>query len=97
MKTILAALLLTLPLFSQVRINELMASNTRSVPDITDFEDYPDWIELHNAGADSISLSGYFLSDNPDSPFKWPFPAGTTIDAGGYLMIMADGHDAGPG
>lgn len=97
MKTLLAALLLALPLFSQVRINELMASNTRSVPDITDFEDYPDWIELHNAGADTISLDGYFLSDNPDSPFKWPFPAGTTIDAGGYLMIMADGHDAGPG
>ena len=60
---------------AQVRINEFMASNTRSVPDITDFEDYPDWIELHNPGATEVSLNGYFLSDNPNEPFKWPVPA----------------------
>lgn len=85
------------PLHGQIRINELMASNTRSVPDITDFEDYPDWIELHNAGESPVTLDGYYLSDNAASPFKWPLPAGTTIPAGGYLMVMADGNDAGPG
>lgn len=85
------------PVLGQVRINEFMASNTRSVPDVTDFEDYPDWIELHNAGATEASLDGYYLSDNPNNPFKWPFPAGATIPAGGYLMVMADGHDAAPG
>ncbi len=94
--TILAAILLT-PLFGQVRINEIMASNTRSVPDITDFEDYPDWIELHNTGASAVSLNGYYLSDSLNAPFKWSFPAGTSIPAGGYLTIIADGHDTAPG
>jgi hypothetical protein len=82
---------------AQVRINEFMASNTRSVPDITDFEDYPDWIELHNPDKTEVTLDGYFLSDDPDEPFKWPIPEGTRIPAGGHLLIMADGHDAAPG
>ena len=82
---------------AQVRINEFMASNTRSVPDITDFEDYPDWIELHNPDATDVTLDGFYLSDDPDDPFKWPFPAGAIIPAGGYLTIMADGNDAGRG
>ncbi|MGC6458522.1 MAG: lamin tail domain-containing protein, partial [Akkermansiaceae bacterium] len=95
LSTLLA--LVAVPALAQVRINEFMASNTRSVPDITDFEDYPDWIELHNPGLTEVSLDGYFLSDNPGDPFKWPIPAGATIPAGGYLMVMADGNDAAPG
>ena len=82
---------------AQVLVNEFMASNTRSVPDITDFEDYPDWIELHNPDVSEVSLDGYFLSDDPGEPFKWPIPAGATIPAGGYLLFMADGNDAAPG
>ncbi|MDA8975278.1 CotH kinase family protein, partial [Akkermansiaceae bacterium] len=74
-----------------------MASNTRAFPDIVDFEDYPDWIEVHNAGATAVALDDYFLSDNPLSPLKWQFPSGTSIDAGEHLLIMADGNDAGSG
>src|SRR6476661_8302284 len=48
-----------------VVINEFMAANTRAFPDITDFEDYPDWIELKNTTAAAVSLNGYFLSDDP--------------------------------
>ncbi|MDB4354086.1 lamin tail domain-containing protein, partial [Akkermansiaceae bacterium] len=85
------------PLMGQIRLNEIVASNTRSYADITDFEDYPDWIELHNPDASPVSLDGYFLSDNPANPFKWQFPNGTTVDPGTYLLIMADGYDAAPG
>jgi len=81
----------------QVRINEIMASNTRTFPDVVDFEDYPDWIELHNPDGTAVSLDGYFLSDNLGDPFKWRIPNGATIDAGDYLIILADGHDAAPG
>lgn len=97
MKLIIIVAILVGPLVGQVRINEFMASNTRSVPDITDFEDYPDWIELHNAGATSVSLDGYYLSDKLGDPFKWPIPAGTTIPADGHLIIMADGNNAAAG
>jgi hypothetical protein len=82
---------------AQVQINELMAGNTRAYPDITDFEDYPDWIELKNSGGTAASLNGYFLSDNPSDPFKWPIPSTASIPANGFLVFMADGHDAAPG
>ena len=90
-------LILTGCLSGQVRINEFMASNTRALPDIVDFEDYPDWIELHNPNLEDASLDGFFLSDDPASPFKWPIPDGAVVPAGGYLLFMADGNDAGLG
>jgi hypothetical protein len=90
-------LILISPLAGQVQINEIMAKNTTVHPDIVDFEDYPDWIELHNTGATSASLDDHFLSDDPAEPFKWLIPAGTSIAPGGYLIIWADGYDAAPG
>ena len=77
-------------------IHELMASNTRAFPDVVDFEDYPDWIELKNNGGAIANLNGYFLSDDPTNPYKWPFPATASIAPGAYLLVMADGHDAVP-
>lgn len=43
-----------------------------------------------------MDLAGWYLSDNPENPRKWPFPAGTRIAAGGYLLIWAyeDGEDS---
>ncbi len=81
----------------QVVVNELLAANTQSSPDIVDFDDYPDWIELKNTTAGALNLSGYYLSDDPAKPLKWPFPATASIGANGYLRVWADGHDAIPG
>jgi len=53
-----------------------------------------DWIELHNPTASSVSLNGWTLSDSPSLPSKWPFPPGTSIAPGGYLVILADSPDA---
>ncbi len=82
---------------AQVQINEIMASNVRAYPDITDFEDYPDWFELKNTTGSPVSLNGYFISDSVSNPYKWAVPSGATIPANGYLLFMADGHDAAPG
>lgn len=79
---------------AQVLINELMASNTRAYPDIVDFEDYPDWVELHNTGGSAQSLAGHYLSDDPANPYKWRFDDSATIPAGGFLIVVADGNDA---
>jgi hypothetical protein len=35
-------------------------------------------------------LSGIYLTDNPENPTKWEFPAGTIIKASSYLTIWAD-------
>ena len=82
---------------AQVQLNEVMASNTRAFPDMVDFEDYPDWLELRNTSSGAVSLAGYYLSDDPQDLYKWAIPAGASIPANGYLLIMADGHDAAPG
>ncbi|MGJ8696061.1 MAG: lamin tail domain-containing protein [Verrucomicrobiaceae bacterium] len=53
-----------------------------------------DWIELHNPTASPVNLTGWTLSDAPNLISKWTFPSGTTIGAGGYLVILADDPDA---
>ena len=68
-------------------INEVVSSNSTSLshPELGS----PDWIELYNGTNATIDLSGFGLSDNVKEPHKWTFPEGTTIPAGGYLLIYA--------
>lgn len=53
-------------------ISEMMGANY-SVK-VSDRSDYPDWVELHNRGAEGISLLGYSLTDSAKNPAKWTFP-----------------------
>ena len=55
-------------LFAQIYINEIMSSNTNTIYS-TD-GDTPDWIELYNAGSESINLFGYGLSDDIEDFLK---------------------------
>ena len=71
-----------------LHINELMASNSDTVLDPQG--DDEDWIELLNSGDETIDLTGMYLSDKTSKPLKWQFPAGTSIAAGGYLLVWAD-------
>lgn len=96
-KTVWTLLSLAVSVNGQVRISEFLAANTQAHPDVVDFEDYPDWIELENLTAEAVSLDGWFLSDDGTRPYKWAFPAGATIPANGHLVVWADGHDTGPG
>jgi hypothetical protein len=78
----------------RVEISEVLASN---VATLAVGATHPDLIELHNPGASAFDLSGMSISDNPNQPQKFVFPAGTTIPAGGYLVLYADGADSSPG
>ncbi|HEY5570875.1 MAG TPA: lamin tail domain-containing protein, partial [Bacteroidales bacterium] len=51
---------------------------------------YDDFIELFNNSSSTVNLSDYYLSDDATNPSKWPFPSGTIIAAGGYLIVWAD-------
>ncbi|MEM7383628.1 MAG: CotH kinase family protein, partial [Verrucomicrobiota bacterium] len=86
----------SLPLRGELRINEVLAWNQNIEPDNVDFDDYSDWIELFNDG-ERVSLGEYYLTDDPDEPLKWRFPQGSSIGEGEYLVIRADGYDAGSG
>jgi hypothetical protein len=74
-------------------INEFMASNNDTIADPQG--QYDDWIEIWNSGLKSIDVGGMFLTDNLSDPIMWRIPINmrsiTTIPAGGYLLIWADG------
>ena len=73
---------------SPIVINELMASNTKSLTDPQG--QYEDWLELHNLTNKTVNLSGMYLTDKVDNPKKWAFPENTTIPAHGYLLVWLD-------
>jgi hypothetical protein len=75
---------------STVRINELQSRGT-SYTDPADSEATPDWIELYNTGAEVVDLAGYFLSDDSEDLMKFTFTTDAKFDAGGWLVVMADG------
>lgn len=50
----------------------------------------PDWIELHNPGAQAVNLAGYGLTDDTSQPYQFTFPE-IVIDAGGYLLVYCTG------
>ena len=69
-------------------INELMASNTKSLADPQG--QYEDWLELHNLTSNVVNLSGMYLTDKIGNLKKWAFPENTTIPAQGYLLVWLD-------
>ena len=79
---------------TSVLINELMASNSSTIQDPQG--EYDDWIELLNVTNQEIDLTGHYLSDEPNNPRKWQFPAGTRIPANGFLLVWADEDGMAP-
>jgi len=81
----------------QVRINEIMASNTASLADPQG--QFDDWIEIYNAGDVPVDLAGMWLTDDPAEPTQWEFPAKAAVVMApkSYLIVWADGDvgDAG--
>lgn len=74
----------------QVYISEISSQNLTGLQD-ADGEPH-DWIELHNAGTETVSLEGWYLSDDPAKPVRWRFPA-AEIAPGEYKIIFASGKD----
>lgn len=71
---------------NSVVINEVLAHSHA-------FE--PDWIELHNTTGQTVSIGGWFLSDDDSddaSLMKYRIADGTTIGPGGYIVFYEDEH-----
>ena len=78
------------PSITAQQLNEIQSSNLNTISD--EDAEFPDWIELHNPSASTIDLTGYGLSDSPNSPFKWVFPS-AMMNPGSYLVVFASGKD----
>jgi spore coat protein CotH len=70
-------------------INEFMASNNTTISD--EHGDYDDWIEIYNAGEETVWLGDKYLTDNLSSPAKWQMPD-ATLAAGEFQIFWADGE-----
>src|SRR6266704_5642182 len=68
---------------TNVLITELMASNTHTLAD--EDGDFEDWIEIYNAGTNSVDLNGWYLHD---SASFWQFPQ-TPLPPNGFLIVFA--------
>lgn len=87
-------------LAAEVRLNEFLASNQQD-PEDTEaptLEETADWIEVYNAGTETIDLEGYYLTDSAAfsptaSETFWRFPA-VSIEPEGYLLVFATGEEA---
>jgi len=54
---------------------------------------FVDWLELYNQDATPADLTGWSLTDDASDPGKWHFPAGTTLPANGFLLVLCDNRD----
>lgn len=72
-------------------INEVMAAPRSGLTD--EDGDLSDWIELYNAGTETIRLDNLALSDDEQKPLKWFFPEGTVIAPGQYYIVFCSKKD----
>src|SRR5437867_10215174 len=82
---LLASLLLASSVHAQtnVLITELMAANTSTLAD--EDGDFEDWIEIYNAGTNTVDLNGWFLKDSGST---WQFPQ-TNLGPNSFLIVFA--------
>ena len=74
-----------------VVINEVCTKNTTYQASDGGFYD---WVELYNGTGSTVDLSGWGLTDKADTPYRFTFPQGSSIAAGGRLIVFCDGDAA---
>jgi len=75
------------PSIAPIVINEIL---THTDPPLVDA------IELFNPTAQSVDISGWFLSDDGTVPRKFRVPDGTIISAGGYIVFTETNFNPAP-
>jgi len=92
MALLLISFLMVTNLSAQLYVNEFMASNDAALPGPQG--DYPDWIEIYNAGDEAVMLGGYYFCDtlNVAEAYQIPdtYPDSVTVAAGGYILFYAN-------
>jgi len=75
---------------AQIVLNEASNKNYGTLAD--EDNEYPDWLELYNAGTSAVSLSGYALSDDADESAMWTMP-NLVLGAGEFAVFFCSGKD----
>ena len=89
--TMLLGSLFSAAALDNVVITEFMASNNNTVAD--EDGDFPDWLELYNAGTNTVNLNGWYLTDKTSNPGSWwRFPS-TNLPINAYMVVFASGKN----
>src|SRR3954471_22179133 len=88
MKRLAIAIAFSLGIFTgfaqnDVLITEFMAANGKTLAD--EDGDFPDWIEIYNAGTNTVNLLNWKLADRNN---RWDFPA-TNLPPNQFLIVFA--------
>ncbi len=75
---------------AQVIINEGCNKNFQTILD--EDGDSPDWIELYNAGSQTVNLNSFSLTDNLVYPKKWEF-LDVSIAPGEFKTVFCSGKN----
>ena len=75
---------------AQVIINEGCNKNFQTIVD--EDGDSPDWIELYNAGSQTVNLNSFSLTDNLVYPKKWEF-LGVSMAPGEFKTVFCSGKN----
>lgn len=75
---------------NDIRINEVMASNGKTLVDPDEAGETPDWFELYNPGPGAVSLDGLGLADGDPIETGFVISPGLTIPEGGFVIFYAD-------
>ena len=73
-----------------IRVNEIMASNNKTLIDPDEPGETPDWFELYNPGPGAVSLDGLGVADGEPLESGFAITTGLTIPAGGFIIFYAD-------
>jgi gliding motility-associated-like protein len=78
---------------SQIAIvlNEYSASNITGPTD--NYGQHSDWVEIRNAHTSSVSLGGYYLSNDRFNQFKWQIPSSFVMQPGELKLIWLSGRN----
>jgi len=82
--------LVSLPPFPPLWINELQADNLSGITNSAG--QHTPWVELYNAGTNSVSLTGLYLANDYTNLTRWAFPAGASINPGEFKVVFCDGQ-----
>jgi hypothetical protein len=80
---------------SHVTISEFLVSAENPAGLKDEDGELQDWIEFHNSGPTAVNLAGWSLTDDPEEPSLWTFPA-ISIPSGGRLVVFASAKDRKP-
>lgn len=80
----------TLVPFPNLWLNEVMADNLSGLTDQTGTRE--PWIEIFNAGSNTVTLTNLYLSDNYTNLLQWAFPTNSTLGPTQFMVLFADGE-----